>query len=214
MIRIAFAEDNPFIEKSLIEKLSFFEELKLKYSASNGAEIVGKVTADTNIDIILMDIQMPEMNGIDATRLIKQKHPQIKIVMLTVFDDDENIFNSIQAGADGYLLKDTDPQTLFNSIKEVLDGGASMTPSIALKALNLLRNPLKESSESKEDISLTKRETEILGQISNGLNYIEIAENLIISPATVRKHIENIYKKLQVHNKVEAVQKGIKNNLI
>lgn len=214
MIRIAFAEDNPFIEKSLIEKLSFFEELKLKYSASNGAEIVGKVTADTNIDIILMDIQMPEMNGIDATRLIKQKHPQIKIVMLTVFDDDENIFNSIQAGADGYLLKDTDPQTLFNSIKEVLDGGASMTPSIALKALNLLRNPLKESSESKEDISLTKRETEILGQISKGLNYIEIAENLIISPATVRKHIENIYKKLQVHNKVEAVQKGIKNNLI
>lgn len=214
MIRIAFAEDNPFIEKSLIEKLSFFDELKLKYSASNGAEIVGKVTADTNIDIILMDIQMPEMNGIEATRLIKQKHPQIKIVMLTVFDDDENIFNSIQAGADGYLLKDTDPQTLFNSIKEVLDGGASMTPSIALKALNLLRNPLKESIAAPEDISLTKRETEILGQISKGLNYIEIAENLIISPATVRKHIENIYKKLQVHNKVEAVQKGIKNNLI
>ena len=214
MIRIAFAEDNPFIEKSLIEKLSFFDELKLKYSASNGAEIVGKVTADTNIDIILMDIQMPEMNGVEATRLIKQKHPQIKIVMLTVFDDDENIFNSIQAGADGYLLKDTDPQTLFNSIKEVLDGGASMTPSIALKALNLLRNPLKESIATPEDISLTKRETEILGQISKGLNYIEIAENLIISPATVRKHIENIYKKLQVHNKVEAVQKGIKNNLI
>lgn len=214
MIRIAFAEDNPFIEKSLIEKLSFFDELKLKYSATNGAEIVGKVTSDSNIDLILMDIQMPEMNGIEATEIIKKKHPQIKIVMLTVFDDDEHIFNSIQAGADGYLLKDTDPQTLFNSIKEVLSGGASMTPSIALKALNLLRNPIIPDSTEKEEVSLTKRETEILVQISKGLNYIEIADNLTISPATVRKHIENIYKKLQVHNKVEAVQKGIKNKLI
>jgi DNA-binding NarL/FixJ family response regulator len=214
MIRIAFAEDNPFIEKSLIEKLSFFDDLKLKYSASNGAEIVGKVTSDSNIDLILMDIQMPEMNGIEATRLIKNKHPQIKIVMLTVFDDDENIFNSIQAGADGYLLKDTDPKTLFDSIQEVMAGGATMTPSIALKALNLLRNPIKISTPQEESIALTKRETEILVQISKGLNYIEIAENLNISPATVRKHIENIYKKLQVHNKVEAVQKGIKNNLI
>ena len=136
--------------------------------------------------------------------------------MLTVFDDDENIFNAIKAGADGYLLKEITPDTLHDGICQVLEGGAAMTPSIAAKALNLLRFPEKVTADKVqvEEISLTKRETEILEQLSKGLNYQLIAENLFISPPTVRKHIENIYKKLQVHNKMEAVQKAMKNNLI
>ncbi len=214
MIRIAVAEDNHFLAKSIVEKIALFEELNFKFLGANGAELIGKLAEDSNVDVILMDIQMPEMDGIRATELIKEKHPQIKIVMLTVFDDDENIYNAIKAGANGYLLKDIDPEALVKGIKEVMNGGASMTPSIALKALNLLRNPEKLEEEVQEEILLTKREQDILEQIAKGLNYHQIAVNLIISPATVRKHIENVYKKLQVHNKVEAVQKALKNKLL
>jgi DNA-binding NarL/FixJ family response regulator len=136
--------------------------------------------------------------------------------MLTVYDDDDNIFNAIQAGADGYLLKETNPEELHKAITDVLEGGAAMTPSVALKTLNILRHPEKMTGDKVqlEEIKLSNRETEILEQLSKGLNYQQIADNLIISPATVRKHIENIYKKLQVHNKMEAVQKAIKHNLI
>lgn len=215
-LRIAIAEDNHFLAKAIKEKLSFFEDLTVKFTAKNGAELIGKLAEDHLVDVILMDIQMPEMDGIKATELIKNQHPQIKIIMLTVYDDDEYIFRSIKAGANGYLLKEIEAQKLYDSIHEVINDGAPMTPSIALKTLNLLRNPSFESKnqEDLEEIKLSKRETEILIQLSKGLNYNSIAENLIISPSTVRKHIENIYKKLQVHNKMEAVLKAQKRNLI
>jgi len=215
-LRIAIAEDNHFLAKAIREKLSFFEDISVKFVAKNGAELIGKLAEDQRVDVILMDIQMPEMDGIKATEIIKNQHPQIKILMLTVYDDDEYIFKSIKAGANGYLLKEIEAQKLYNSIIEVINDGAPMTPSIALKTLNLLRNPTFESShqEDLEEIKLSKRETEILIQLSKGLNYNAIADNLIISPSTVRKHIENIYKKLQVHNKMEAVLKAQKRNLI
>lgn len=214
-LKIAIAEDNSFLAKAIMEKLSFFEEFNFKFKATNGAELIGKLEENANIDIILMDIQMPEMDGIKATEIIKNKYPQIKIIMLTVFDDDENVFNSIKAGANGYLLKEIDAESLYKSIFEVMDGGAAMTPSIALKALNLLRNPiLIENKENSVKINITKRETDVLIQLSKGLNYNEISNNLFISTGTVRKHIENIYRKLQVHNKMEAVQKAKNNRLI
>ncbi len=215
-IRIAVAEDNVFLAQAIEEKISFFDHLKFKFKGANGAELIGKLDVDHNIDVILMDIQMPEMDGISATAFIKSKYPQIKIIMLTVFDDDNNIFNAIKAGADGYLLKETNPEDLNKSILEVLDGGAAMTPSIALKTLNLLRFPerLTQDKIVQDEISLSSREVEILDQLSKGLNYQNIADNLFISPATVRKHIENIYKKLQVHNKIEAIQKAIKLDLL
>lgn len=214
-LRIVIAEDNHFLAKAVIEKLSFFDEFIYKFKAINGEELVAKLEENHNIDLILMDIQMPKMDGIKATEIIKNKYPQIKIIMLTVHDDDENIFNSIKAGANGYLLKEINAESLKKSILEVMNDGAAMTPSIALKALDLLRNPLKIDNriESKK-INLTKRETDVLLQLSKGLNYNEIAENLFISSGTVRKHIENIYRKLQVHNKMEAVQKAKYNRLI
>lgn len=216
MIKIAVAEDNSFLAKAIKEKIELSDELKLKYIAQNGAELIEMLEKDSNIDLILMDIQMPIMDGIKATEIVRAKHPQIKIVMLTVFNDDENIYNAITAGANGYLLKDTEPEILFAGIHEVLNGGASMNPSIALKALNLLRNPNKDKFKQDDEsgATLTKREQEVLEQISRGLNHRKIADNLLISPSTVRKHIENVYKKLEVHNKVEAIQKGIKNNLL
>lgn len=216
MIKIAVAEDNGFLAKSIEEKISFFEDLKFKFRGVNGNEFIGKLEQDHNVDVILMDIQMPEMDGIKTTEYVKNKYPHIKILMLTVFDDDENIFNAIKAGADGYLLKETNPEELYKAILDVLDGGAAMTPSIALKALKLLRNPEKVTKDiiQQEEITLSERETDVLEQLAKGLNYQQIAENLIISPSTVRKHIENIYKKLQVHNKMEAVQKAIKHNIL
>ena len=214
-LKIAIAEDNNFLAESVIEKLSFFEDFKYKFKAVNGAELIGKLEIDHNIDLILMDIQMPEMDGITATEIIKNKYPQIKIVMLTVFDDDENIFKSIKAGANGYLLKEINPENLHKSLMEVLEGGASMSPSIAMKALNLLRKPIDFSTKEEEtQVKLTSREVDVLEQLSKGLNYNKIADNLIISPGTVRKHIENIYRKLQVHNKMEAVIKGKGLNII
>ena len=215
-LKISIAEDNYFLFKAIQEKLSFFEDISIKFHANNGAELIGKLEDNHNIDVILMDIQMPEMNGIRATELVKNKYPQIKIIMLTVVDDDDCIFNAIKAGANGYLLKEIDAENLYKSIIEVTKGGAPMTPSIALKTLNLLRNPslLETKPEEEENIKLTKRETEILVQLSKGLNYNSISDNLFISPSTVRKHIENIYKKLQVHSKIEAVIKAQKQNLI
>lgn len=213
--RIVIADDNHFLLNVVGEKLSFFENLTLKFTAVNGYDLLQKLTNDPIVDLVLMDIEMPEMNGIQATAEVKKRYPQIKIVMLTVFDNDENIFNSIKAGADGYLLKEVDPQTLYNGIMETLSGGAAMTPSIALKTLKLLRNPTEFKFEVKEeDFKLSTREIDVLEQLSKGLSYTQIAENLFLSPSTVRKHIENIYKKLQVHNKLEAIQKAERNNLI
>tara|TARA_R110002049_G_scaffold71370_1_gene183909 strand:- start:72205 stop:72849 length:645 start_codon:yes stop_codon:yes gene_type:complete len=212
-IKIAIADDNTFLINAVKEKLSFFDDLSVKFIAMNGADLLGKLENNHNLDLILMDIEMPILNGIEATEMIKQKYPHIKIIMLTVFDNDENIFNAIKAGADGYLLKEINAKDLHDGILETLNGGAAMNPSIAMKTLKLLRNPV-DFTIKQEDIKLSEREVQVLEQLSTGLSYNAIAENLILSPGTIRKHIENIYKKLQVHNKLEAVEKAKKNNLI
>lgn len=215
MIKIAIAEDNTFLQKAIIEKLSFFSDLAYRFSATDGLHLIEKLENNHNIDLILMDIEMPVMDGIETTFKVKHRYPHIKIIMLTVFDNDEKIFNAIKAGADGYLLKEVRSEELYHGIVDTMQGGAAMTPSIALKTLKLLRNtPQVEVNESDCDAKLTARETEVLEQLSKGLNYNLIASNLFISAGTVRKHIENIYSKLQVHNKLEAVQKAKQNKMI
>jgi len=214
-IKIGLVDDNVFMLKSIKEKLSLFEDIKIKSSNHGANKLLESLENNSNYDLILMDIEMPGINGVEATGLIKKKYPHIKVVMLTVFDNDENIFNAIKAGADGYLLKDVKPNVLHQGILDTLNGGAAMHPSIALKALNLLRNPnTLDDDERSQDIKLTSREIDVLEQLGQGLSYTKIADNLIISPSTVRKHIENIYKKLHVHNKLEAVDLARKQNLI
>ncbi|KPQ08918.1 MAG: two component signal transduction sytsem LuxR family response regulator [Algoriphagus marincola HL-49] len=212
-IKLAIAEDNSFLLKAVMDKLDFFPDVEVKFHASHGLELLDKLEEDSNVEVILMDIEMPKMDGIKAVEEVNKRYPHIKIIMLTVFDNDEHIFRAIQAGAHGYFLKEVSPPDLHQGILDTLEGGAAMTPSIALKTLKLLRNP-PNFDKPKEDISLTKREIEILEQTAKGLSYNQIGENLFISPKTVRKHIENIYNKLQVHNKMEAVQKAVKNRLI
>ena len=212
-IKIAIADDNTFLIQVIKEKLSFFEDLDVKFSVLNGQELLTELSLNNNIDLILMDIEMPVINGIQATEKVKQKYPHIKIIMLTVFDNDEHIFKAIKVGADGYLLKEINPKDLYEGIKVTLNGGAAMNPSIALKTLKLFRNPVNFESKN-EDIKLTEREVQVLEQLSKGLTYNVIASNLFLSSGTIRKHIENIYRKLQVHNKIEAVHKAKHNNLI
>lgn len=215
MIKIAIVDDNTFLIKTVQEKLSFFEDFSLKFTAFDGVDCVGKLEKNHNIDLILMDIEMPKMNGIETVNIVKQKYPQIKIIMLTVFDNDENIFKSIKAGADGYLLKEVNPKDLHQGIVETMNGGATMTPSIAMKTLKLFRNPNAFVNVSDtEEYNLTAREIEVLEQLGKGLKYNAIAENLFLSAGTIRKHVENIYAKLHVHNKLEAIQKAKNNNLI
>ena len=211
-ITVGIVEDKPQLVTSLMDKLSLFDEFEVLWIAQNGKEAIDKVT-NSQADLIFMDINMPVMDGIEATEKIKAHYQNVKVIMLTIFDEDDKILNSILAGADGYLLKDETPDKIKSSIVEVLDGGAPMSPIVASKALRLIKK-VQEKRVPEMDFGLSKRETEILQELAKGHNYNEIADDLFISPKTVRKHIENVYRKLQVHNKVEAVQLALKNNLI
>lgn len=221
-IKIAITEDNKIIAQSFVEKLSLFStELEIKFIAKNGVELLNKLKSNRDIDVILMDIEMPEMDGIQATYEVKNLYPQIKILILTVFDDDDKIFKAIQNGASGYLLKEESPEAIFNSIKIIMGGGATMSPSIASKILSIMRKAEIKSEEDKsnekiktETFDLSQREIEVLEKLKQGKDYKKIADELFISPSTVRKHLENIYLKLHVHNKMQAVQKAMEHKII
>lgn len=213
-IHIAVVEDNGFLVEAILDKLEFSKEVKVAWVARDGAECARKLEQDHHLDLVLMDIEMPRVDGIEATGALKAKFPQIKVVMLTAFDDDDKIFRAIQAGADGYLLKEVKANDLIDGIRDVLAGGAAMTPSIAMKTLRLLRNPNSVESEIIDEVVLTDREIAVLEQLAQGLTYQATAENLFISPHTVRKHVENLYGKLQVHNKLQAVAEAKKRKLL
>jgi len=212
-IYIAISEDIPRLAEALRKKILLSPKFKVVHIAANGEELLKFLRHYTHLDVVLMDIQMPVMDGIEATRKLKERYPQIKVIMSTVFNDDENLFKAILAGASGYLLKDESPAVVHQAIEQVVQGGAPMSAGIASKVLALIRQP-PASFEEQEDFGLTPRELEILNHLSQGLSYEQIAGNLFISSGTVRKHIENIYKKLQVHNKVEALRIATQNRLI
>lgn len=212
-LHIAIAEDLPRLAVMLQDKVESDPAFRVVHIAPDGKAICEWITsAATKPDLILMDINMPEMNGIEATLVIKDQFPQVKIVMATVFDDENHIFDAILAGADGYLLKDENPESVQRAIREAMEGGAPMSPPIARKALQLMRRaPLPPQQETH---NLTPREVDLLEQLSRGLSYQQVADNLFVSIATVRTHIENVYRKLQVHNKTAAVEQARKKGII
>lgn len=216
MIKIAIAEDIPQIAETLRRKLLLSENFEVGFVAANGKILIDHLRKQHNYDIVLMDIHMPELNGIDATTVVVERWPQIKVVMSTVFDDDDHILRAIQAGASGYLMKDEPPAQLHRAIFEVLEGGSPMSSGIATRVLKLLRNhaPTSTSIITKENIDLTDREREVLVQLSRGLSYEQIADNLIISYGTVRKHVENIYRKLHASNRTEALNRAGRSGLL
>lgn len=181
-MNIAIVDDNHFLMQAIANKLDFYDDMKIVWTADDAFEAQENLIKNHNVDLILMDIEMPEMNGIELTAIIKEKYPRIKIIMLTVFDNNDNIFNAIRAGADGYLLKETGGDQLYNFMNETMNGGASMSPTIALKAMNLLRNVQAESipEAKKEEITLSLREIEVLENLSKGHKYNQIAEILFL----------------------------------
>ncbi len=218
LIKVGLVDDNPSLLRNISQNLSIFEELTVIFQAFNGQDALDQLNCHRP-DVILMDIQMPVMDGIETTRQIKSNYPDQKIMMLTVLDQEDKIFDAIKAGASGYLLKDEKPSRILACIEELMDGGAPMSPVIAMKTLEMLRNQrvAERSLETVQEpgiFNLSKREIEILNKVADGLNYQQIAEQLFISSKTARKHIENIYQKLHVHSKLEAVQMAQKNRWV
>lgn len=203
-IKLALVDDKPYNLQILHEKIDLKENCVVLFEAQNGRDFIQKLQNTSSLpDIVFMDIDMPEMNGIEAVKIAKQLFPTIHFVMITVFDDDEKVFDAIQSGASGYLLKDESASSIHRAIDDLmLYGGAPMSPQIARKAFQLIQ---QKNDPKQENHPLSAREMDILHAIAEGKNYIEIAEKLFISPHTVRKHMTNIYEKLHVHSKVAAV---------
>ncbi len=211
-IPIAIVDDKPQNLLSLKEKIGNNEDIEVLFTASNGEEYLQRLELFVNKlpVVVLMDIDMPILNGIDTVTKAKKIHPSINYLMLTVFDDDEKIFAAIQAGAVGYLLKDEQIEVICEAVVQTVEAGASpMSPGIARKALNLLMNAKVNLGNTPES-NLSEREMEILQYLVQGLDYKEVGEKLFISPHTVRNHIANIYHKLQVKNKAQAVSVAMK----
>jgi DNA-binding NarL/FixJ family response regulator len=215
MIKIAVVDDIKNVRETIVSKLQLSKDMSVVKEFANGKEILHAMMQGLDADVIIMDIEMPEMDGIEATEKILAKYPDTKILMCTVFDDETNLFKAICAGAKGYLLKDEKPEKIHRAIFETMEGGSAMSASIALKSLNLIKNAtIKVKQEVSVESQLSKREIEMLEHIASGMSYEQVANIAGISYGTVRKHLENIYKKLNVHSKLEAVNKARKDGLL
>lgn len=210
-IHVAIAEDKARLAAALVADLALDPALRVVGDYRDGQALLDGVAALPNRpDLVLMDIEMPRMDGVAATRALLARYPQVRVVMFTVFEEDARLFDAIRAGAVGYLLKGTDPEALHRFIREALDGGAPMSPTMASKALRLLRTgQVSTDGPAAPDVEpLTAREQEVLEQLASGLTYRQAAENLFVSEGTIRKHVEHLYRKLRVDNKTTAVVKG------
>lgn len=205
MIFVSLVEDDDEIRETIKLLINNAEGFKCISDFRSCEDAIPELQNDSP-DVLLMDITLPGMSGIEGVRILNEKIPNLDIIMLTVHKSDEVIFDSLCAGACGYLMKNTPPNKLIDAIKEVVDGGSPMSTSIARKVITSFR-VAKESP-------LTRRETEVLTELCKGKSYKTIADTLHVSEDTVHFHIKNIYKKLQVHSKSEAVAKAIKEKLV
>ena len=210
-IKVTVFDDNKTLRNGLELLINSSDRLTCVGVFQDCLHVLDNIKA-TEPDVVLMDIDMPYINGIEALKIVRQKFPSVKILMQTVFEDDDKVFASICAGADGYILKKTSPAKLIESIIEVNEGGAPMTPSVARQVLRLFSQGNKIGNGVQ--FNLSEREHEILSLLVQGLSYKMIAEQCFISYATVNTHVKHIYEKLQVHSVVEAVTKAIAHKLV
>ena len=203
MIKVGIVEDNQVLLKSMEQLFEQTTDIRCVASVKNLLNVVS-VFQKAKPDIVIMDIGLPDISGIEGVRTLKNNFDSIQILMFTVFEDDDKIFEAIREGASGYLLKKTRPQEILDAIRSLHQGGSPMSPSVARRVIQFFQAgpPLKE-----EDYQLTTREKEILFALVDGLSYKKIADKYYLSVHTIRKHISNIYEKLHVHSKSQAVAK-------
>ena len=213
-LRIAIFDDNKNVRDSLTLLLKTEKEFEVVGSFAHVLDCLGDIE-ECKPDVLLMDIEMPGMSGIEAVRTLKKEFPQIQVLMQTVFEDDDRVFDSICAGASGYILKNFLNTRLIDSIKELQFGGSPMSPSIARKVLTKMQQiPEHVKPEEAPDYHLSKREKEVLACMVNGLSYKMIANQLNIGYETVRSHIKKIYEKLHVASLTEMVAKAIHQRIV
>src|SRR3984893_6804512 len=220
-ISVGIVDDKSQNRLLFAERLNFSEEISVVLTASNGNDFLDQMKVmdfKEHPSVILMDIEMPEMDGISAVQAGKILYPHVHFLMLTVFDDDDKIFEAIKAGADGYLLKNEKVSNIIDCIVQLAESGcAPMSPRIARKTLDLLMNAsipkMEKGDAEKHDYELSDRETEILKLTIDGYSYRQIAEKLFISGNTVKKHLANIYHKLHVTSKAQAIKIATKSKL-
>ena len=201
-IKVSIVEDLTEVREGLAELVSSDKELLMMENFDNAESAIEKLPA-LEPDIVVMDINLPGMSGIECIKIMKEKCPGTQFMMFTVYETDEKVLQALQAGATGYLLKRTEPKRILESIKELNQGGSPMSSNIARKLVNIF---LHEKVKTKKEI-LSGRENEVLQLLADGLLYKEIADRLHIGHGTVRQHIHNIYEKLHVQNRTEAVNK-------
>ncbi|MEP6712220.1 MAG: response regulator transcription factor [Ferruginibacter sp.] len=212
MIRVAIFEDNKHLRETFGFLLSNSEGFTCVGAYPDCSNLVEDI-ADNPCDVVLMDIEMPGMNGIEATKLIKQNLNGINILIQTVFYEDEYIFNAICAGASGYILKSTTPDGYLEAIKDVQAGGSPITPGIAKRVLELFKDKLAPDTPAK-DYNLTAQEKKVLQLLVQGKSYKMIAAELFIAADTVKTHVGNVYAKLHVHSGTEAVSLALRNKIV
>ena len=220
-INVAIVEDHNIFRKRIAELLSFYDEIALLFSVEDAERCFKCLKRmEQKPDVLLMDIELPGLSGIEATFQIKEQYPDIDIIMFTVFEDDERIFESIQVGATGYLLKDESIDAVVEGIKDVKKGGSPISPSIARKLVGLVNNMQRDKTEAEhhdtniKPFELTPAELRILEHVIDGKTNKEIAEAVYLSPWTVKTHIKNIYKKMQVNSRAAAVRLALKRKIM
>jgi DNA-binding NarL/FixJ family response regulator len=214
MQRILLVDDHVLFRKGLVALLSTREGMQVVGEASDGLEAID-LASETMPDIILMDINMPKCDGLEATRRIKQDMPHVNIVMLTASEDDKNLFEAIKSGAQGYLLKNLEPYQLFDLLESLSRGEAPLSGAIAARILKEFTRPLQESVVAPELVeTLTARETVILQLVAEGMTNKEIATNLVISENTVKIHLRNILEKLHLRNRIQAAVYAVRKGLM
>lgn len=209
-IRTMIIEDQRDLREALSTLINYTPGFTCSGAFRSMEEAIARIRHDVP-DVVLSDIGLPGMSGIEGIRILKERHPQLIILMLSVYDDDERIFDALCAGASGYLLKHTPPLKLLEALREAVTGGAPMSPEIAMKVIKLFRDI---RPPERVDYELTPHETRLLKLIVEGHNYTTAAEELGVKFSTIKFHMQNIYDKLQVHSKSEAVSKALRDRIV